>query len=592
MAQNYLLSRERAVNAGSAGGLRAPKSRPFGGGRGIQASQINPTIATIGFQPASIPKTVENVTSKGIQYFMQTTADAAFNYEQRESTFLANEAGLKFQEEARKLYGGYTDPNGNLVPGYASSKGIMAKPAYDEFRNALDERSQSMLSEMEPRIKQKALLQIQATKNQYLNRAATHRVTQLGKAQEQQRFRQRTGIAAELSADSSLLYPDKNTGLLPIDSNGTTVKQRFLNTFSDDKKALEEWWNLIAVVNKKIFLETANTPLTADSPVGREKERYSNIQNAYQKATKFAEEIGKREQAGSPLHIMQTEASIQKWYGESIRASNASVQRVNSLEILARKKRYREGAQILVENNVDPNSPPLPPEFLTYLLEKDRADPKVIQAYNDRHYKRINEMAREDVVNNYERVMTAAAVRGGLTEVYDKAMRDPEIMRDPNAVTRLNKFNSELRNPEMGAMLETTMKEVDNWIKGSRYLKSIGLESKEAVMLQARKVALNFKLAGMNDIQITDKMKELYQTSSVNYRYLPALPMSKRKPDYKAGKKEILRAYVKDWAEAKKRRDLPDESPDKMSDAEYRGYLVIYQDYMKTVSEMDIKTNE
>jgi len=594
MAASYTLATGRSNSGGVTGQLRPSLLRASTrGARGtVKGGQINPRSGNIGFTPYQVPTPVENMVSKGAQYFLGVTADAAFKYEQRESDYFANAAVLRFSEQARKGYGGYYDEQGNFVAGYASSKGILAKPAFEQYKAGLDEVFNSTLENLEPRVRQKALLQMQSVKNQYLSKAATHRVTQMTIAQEQQRFMQRTEISAVIAADPSLLKVDPRTGRLPTDQFGINIKQRYVSTFNDPTKAAPAWWGMVSVVNKKIYLEAVNKPIKETAPLKIEAERYNNIRQGLKVALDFANTVGTREMAGSPDAQMKLQAEIKRWNQEAVRTANQYTQRISTIKKNELQQTYDRTDGLLTVDILNPNNPRFTREQVTAGVLAGTIRNTTAKAWYDVIIKGVDSLASSERLNSAEEQMTTAAVSGGLRKVYNEVIRDPEIIRDVNGRRRIDAFYKALKNPEMGALLDATMKQVESWITGPRYLASVGAASREDAILLARKSMINFKLGGMSDSKIMEEMKKLYYTPSVLYRDLPALPVTGTRMPIEQGKLAITRAYTRDWAEATRRWKLPENDPDNINDATYRAYSEIYSSYrdvMRTMLEEPVK---
>ena len=253
----FTLATQR-VQQGRPGKL-SPQLLPAGGGAAanLRAGQIDPNAGNIGFTPAPIPKMVEDQTSKGIQAFMGATAEAAFKYEQREATFIANDAALKYGEAARRAYGGYEDANGNFVPGYSHAQGDSARLAYPTFQQKLDESMQDMLDKLEPRVKQKAILQMQSTKNQYMAKGATHRVTQMKLAEAEQRTYRKSAVVRELALDPTWVIPLDKKGTLKTYNKitGKNIVQEFFDNYISMEEAQKDWADTLRQVTEMIYHE-------------------------------------------------------------------------------------------------------------------------------------------------------------------------------------------------------------------------------------------------------------------------------------------------------------------------------------------------
>jgi hypothetical protein len=257
----FTLSTKRSKSGGGSRGLQNQLLGPNTlSGLNLNAGRIDPNAGQIGYTNAPIPNTVEDQTSKGIQTFMGATAEAAFQYQEREAKYQASQAVLHYSEIARKAYSGYEDADGNYVPGYASQQGDAARTAFPTFQGGLEGAFEDMTEGMEPRVKQHALIGMQNAKNQAMAKASTHRVTQLKLAEEEQRVKKRTNVVNAIAANPKLLIPGQD-GKLPVTNplTGGNIVNDYYDTFLSGEEANDAWVTTLQQITEKIYLESPKT---------------------------------------------------------------------------------------------------------------------------------------------------------------------------------------------------------------------------------------------------------------------------------------------------------------------------------------------
>jgi len=296
---DYTLATNKAKSVGSSGGLQADLISP-GGGANVAAASIASGAGQIRYTPSNIPQAVENQTSKGIQHFLGVTAEAAFNYQERESTFFADALVSAFTEKANALLHGTTDEKGNFVGGYSSKTKRDAVDGYGDFSDQLQTLHDDALLSAEPRVQQKALFKIASAKNAARNKATTHRNTELGVAQEEQKFQERLDVARLIN-----LYPGIMTTPDPL--TGASLKDRYLNTFSDKAKGMESWFDTLVDIGKQRYI--------AGSKPG--PDGIPNVAAGLASADEFLQQVAGPELLYSPKHLRQYEASLQQWGQEA-----------------------------------------------------------------------------------------------------------------------------------------------------------------------------------------------------------------------------------------------------------------------------------
>lgn len=287
---------------------------------GLKTSGMNvdPRAGNLSFQPAPVPNIIEDATHKSVQNFMSESANAAFNYAQREAKFQADEAALAYSEEARKAFAGHVDEGGKFVPGYASSTGKQAVGMYEGFEQQLEERFNEALENMEPRVRQHAIMQMQGQKNTWLNKGATHRVQQLKKAEEDQRIQKQAALISQIVTDPTLVVPNA-AGQTRVFNPHTkqTVKEMFYSEFTSVAAADKAWVNVLrqtaegiadmsAAQGRQFLTQVTNQMLDAGEPG---LEAFTSAQNTIRSREQHEENLAAQKHRNA---IMLGEKELKK----------------------------------------------------------------------------------------------------------------------------------------------------------------------------------------------------------------------------------------------------------------------------------------
>jgi len=284
-----LSTQQLRISRGS-GGLTPstiPISAVGAGSRG--ALNINPGAGSRTFTPAPIPQAIKDQTSDAILEFMGTAVTAVQGYQQREAEYLANEAALSYTAQLREAYDGHQKSDGTWVPGYSALQGDQTRVGWNLFQGGAEVAMAEMLSDMEPRVKQRAIIKLQSAKNQYLGKAATHRATEMQKAIEAQRYQKVKEIGFQVAADPFMIdYVDPDLR--------STMRQRFYSLFTDQKQADEAWFDLMVGSGVKIYYDIA---LQEAGTLAEEAQHYSAAAEAFNYAY---DKVFEAELAGSLDH--------------------------------------------------------------------------------------------------------------------------------------------------------------------------------------------------------------------------------------------------------------------------------------------------
>ena len=507
----FALTNRGLQRSGGSGGLKAD-TLPTSGGGSRAAIQINPSAGRISVTPVQPPPTVDYTLDKSIQHFMGVAADAAFKYQEREATYFAKEANMQFNEEARKLFHGYEDDDGNFVPGMSSSKLGASGAAYSQYKGALEEKMQSMLEEMEPRVRQKALMQMEATRGTYMNKAANHRASEFQKAEEDQRYRAVQDLTRELTVDPySYNTPDSVTG--------TTPKQKFYANFDTLEEADKAWYDTIQQIGEQKYMEIAGSiPLNATPEV-----QMQMLNKAAQAGVEYFDSVGKAELASSPKHMNAALGNIKRWNAESTRAFNSSWDIKIKRDKQEREIRHRETGQQayseLFKYQNDPSTGSiLTPDDISDKIKADEMSAAQGEAYlQDAGYKEVLQAADPQATRDWEDALAEAAASnwkgvdprtGQEVDLRDQFNKDRRL--DPTARARLRALQDNLQNPDWRDRHKRLMVFTKAWTQGKPWQKVLNAEQLDEMLAVANEEGRRMLSNGRSFEDTRDYLDENY----------------------------------------------------------------------------------
>lgn len=313
---DFKLSTQRA-NSGSAGsGLSARTLANSAGASSIRAPQVNPNAGSRGFTPTNTPQIVADQTSNSIQAFADIAIKSAQDYQDRQSTFEANQASLAFKESARKAYDGYLDEeSGEFVKGYSQSTGANAVREFSRFQKKINDDMMEIVQSLEPRVQQKALAALSSTTNSLVGQAATHRNNQLKLAEDQQRAQKLKSINLDIVSNPSKIYE-----VDPLTKSN--LKQDFYNLFELQTEADAAWEDTM----------TGTTSLVYQQSYKKAKEgglsESQSLQVAANQADLFYKGIAGPELSANPEKSSRVLANLKRWNEQGI-ASAAQAERTS-----------------------------------------------------------------------------------------------------------------------------------------------------------------------------------------------------------------------------------------------------------------------
>ncbi|MCK5919682.1 MAG: hypothetical protein KAG66_01990, partial [Methylococcales bacterium] len=78
------------------------------------------------FTPSNVPQAVKDQTSDSLQRFMGVVSQSAFQYQERESAYQAQEIALAYEQFANELLIGRENNDGSVTQGYVNQRGAEA----------------------------------------------------------------------------------------------------------------------------------------------------------------------------------------------------------------------------------------------------------------------------------------------------------------------------------------------------------------------------------------------------------------------------------------------------------------------------------
>ena len=509
---DFTLSTRRADAATGRGGLQ-PDLIKAGGGMQVRPGFINPNAGNIVAAKGPVPNMVENQVLPGMMHLMEVTSKSAFAYQERESTFLANEAALKYAEEARKAYDGHVDSKGNFVPGYKQSTFEGTIAAYGAFSQALDDRFKDITEEMEPRVKQKALLAMQSYRNTYMGKAATHRTSELSKAESRQNYVQQQDLIREFTAD-----PDAIARKNPY--TGLDGRAQFYKLFKGDIKAANKaWYDAIQNIGETKYLNAATADIDPTSIKSPAQQKLDNLQKASVVAIDYYTQWGHMINA-SPKHISAMKGNILRWSNKATEAYNSS----KTLEYLENKRKreakYRDGTKKLYEDEARGNI--WSPMELADAVKNNELDPKVERSFFTHHYGELRKFPNKELVQRAREAILEDVVNGNQ---YSLAYLRPEFAGlTSESRSNLEQFVLDVTDVNFQDRYSRGLDRIKNWTKGSNVQRSLNAQQLESIGLDAED-ALNTMLRAkdMSYESIMDSLFYRYNPTEVSYKLLRPL---------------------------------------------------------------------
>jgi len=165
--------------------------------------------------------------------------NAVFKYAERVNDAQADEAVLQFNEFARTSYFG--DPEKGDF-GFSGLKGQAAVDARGTFFSTVEDKMTSLISGLDPEVKQKAMARIYSIRDTTLNRASGHIAQEQAEYEQQLQYRKAEDLTRELVYDTTRV---------------TELKDGFAQLFGTDFKGLSEHWDQAVLVGSNARYDDA-----------------------------------------------------------------------------------------------------------------------------------------------------------------------------------------------------------------------------------------------------------------------------------------------------------------------------------------------
>ena len=235
MAETFKLSTQGAPSVSNQNArISAPTISTQAGMMGnAGAVQLDPRAGMLRPGQVPIPEQRDNMYLDGFTSFMKTAANAAMQFQEREAEYQANEVTVQYQDRVTRLYNGWEDEDG-YKRGYGSTKGRETLALYGPFNETLDREFDALLEELEPRVKQRAMIKMQTARNTIRNKAVAHRLQEFEKLEESAETALRKRLEIEAYENPELLFTRN-----PVTDE--TLYAQISRQFDTEEEAAKYW---------------------------------------------------------------------------------------------------------------------------------------------------------------------------------------------------------------------------------------------------------------------------------------------------------------------------------------------------------------
>lgn len=532
---NFELSKAKLNTRGKSSGLSPqllPSSSIATGGR--SGVQVNSNAGNRRNTPTNIPGRRQDNAAQGAQNFMQAAANAAFSYEERESTYLAGQASAKYAERLRELYSGYEGPDGTFTPGYEQSKGESAITGYGAFKEQINQEMQTLIEGLEPRVRQKALLQIQSYNNTYLGKAATHRAKELRSSRDDQLEKKRQSIMFDMISDpSKIATADPVTGL--------SKKGEYKNTFDSQEKADTEWVKAVGSMTELVYHSSYRDAIESDMKEGDALNHAFNQANLYVDGVAAPELLSDSD--GSSLPDIY--AKLKRWKNEGVSALAQQIRADNSTSDAIREEAFRQGEKEISDANT--RGEKLSRDYINTMVQTDRLKPSIARQYLNDNYEVEMKTTNPMVYAETQEALIEAVTLDPNTNIRD--VIDMFSIRSIKERDELIKFGELVKNPELSPRFNHIYGLSKSLISITNVLRK---ENKEAEASQ--RVAISGIIAksvaiGLPTQTIIEQIKSRLPAVAVPIDKQIAFPRGE-KPKNKNELYEVHKKYFDEWQNA------------------------------------------
>jgi len=568
MANGGTLSTKKLEASRGSGGL-SPSLLPAGGGLdrlSLALGQVNPNAANVEFTPAQIPATVKDQVTPALNEFAGRVVSSVWDYQERESEYLANKAYLQYEQALRNKFYGTQDSEGNHIPGYSSTSGDTAVTGYAGFEKFSQEAFSEITSTLEPRVKAKALLKLQSAKGTYLGKASTHRAQGLQQVQESQRYAKQQVLMYDLAANpESYNVPDPVTG--------QTLKSKFYSSFSTLEDADSAWRNALVDVAKLKYLNTYRQTLSSGA---RESTALKQARAASQQ---FVNQVAAPELANAPKHMGVLLADLKR-YEEEARAAYVSEETLAIKQAERREKEIQEHNEALLEADIIRGNIPSS-SYVSDLVVNGSISPEYgrnikSEYYNDTikapdpiQMQELTDQIRENAQRNFKIQYDSAGniIKESLKGFYNKV---PGVFSE--ARTILRNYEESLNDPDYRDREKRGSELIKIWTEGMPWHK---LQAEELGTIRW-KATEELKTRLLNGEDYTTVMKDLftkYNSSINNLKLRSSLPDG-HQPQTGSQLRDAISYY-------KNRRDSYTEEEWERIQAQLNGYAKDIEEILK-----------
>ena len=490
---DYTLATEKLAKAKAGGGL-TPSLIQANAGRTLATGRIDPNAARINYVPSTAPGAVQDQTSAGINHVMQVTTKAAFEYQERESTFFANQNALEFEQYLNKEFYGYENADGSFTEGMSGSEGADSIRAHGRFTSKSNERFGEMLNGMEPRVRQKALIKMKAMQNNFNSYAAKHRSQQMEVAEDQQRNER-------LLAMTSGFIKDPGT-MLGIDTMlGTSGKQRHNALFANEEDAKLSWSKTVAAVGSGIYTQEASKG-NAEVGIAVVKGYYNSIADS---------ELGL-----DFLTKAKMQSDITAWELKAVHARNYDYNQRKKVESDYRQENYRAG-DLRLDEEINAGFLPDKGE----LLRRRKAGELSPERYGNvmaRHYG--NTLKRPEIVTQLEDDIRS----GNVTERVDITDHPMAKYIDDAEEKYLIDLMQKVKEPDYNNRYNSAVEQMDGMFTSALGLSKLNDQMIKNQRPMARRDLYNkLKVPGMTAEQAIIELLPKYSTAKLALSKLPGV---------------------------------------------------------------------
>ena len=442
---DFKLSSSRLSTTGTSSQIRPSIIPTTKSASSLQAPSIRP--ASTKFTPAPIPKAVQDQTSAGIQKFMGSLTEAAFKYQERESSYQATEMIMAYQEAADAALLGRVQSDGSLQKGYSQTKGAEALGGYSILQGKSEELYKDMLAAAPPAVRQKAYIQMTNIKGNLLNAAAGHRVKQLGEAEQEQKFLRLKQLTFQVAAS-----PGSIDTVIP-GTGSATLRSKFYAEHSSQQEADKAWYSLMEDSAQTMFLETESRLLAAGDSAATEK--------AYQTVQGFYNSIAATEVSSDPEVSGRMLGDLRRWRGYADAAYNSREAKAESLFNKRESEMHDITATKLVSGAIQGNV--IPQNELVDLQTAGRISGTFARSYLNKYYNKEGEGGKDkeydpSLVDN----LNSRIERG------EDVREQIHLSNLPTAVqTELNNKYKNLRNPSYNSKLTRLRRNITTYVNSS-----------------------------------------------------------------------------------------------------------------------------